>query len=239
MTERVRLIINIDHVATLRNARGGTIPDPLRAAQIVSQAGGDAITVHLREDQRHIKKQDVIDLKRYLTLPLNLEMAATEEMRAVALEVKPNFVCLVPEKRQELTTEGGLNVASRTAQLKNYIAPIIEAGISVSCFIEPDINQIESAREIGANIVELQTGHYCTLWEKFAANPHESLLETEYHDTIDAFHKAALHAHNMGLCVHAGHGLNYKTVRFNLIYIWLNKTRNRNACFNNRSNVIF
>ena len=159
----LRLGVNIDHVATIRNARGGYHPDPLRAAHLAVAAGADGITAHLREDRRHISDDDIARLKRELTRPLNLEMAATDEMLAIALRHLPNACCLVPERREERTTEGGLDVRGGGARLQRIIAALKDAGIRVSLFIEPDPETIAASAEIGADIVELHTGRYCEL----------------------------------------------------------------------------
>lgn len=191
---KLRLGINIDHVATLRNARDGAHPDPVRAAQLAKQAGADGITAHLREDRRHIRDADMPALKA-VGLPLNFEMAATDEMRAIALAVMPHAVCLVPEKREEKTTEGGLDVASQPERLKAYIEPLAKAGIRVSLFIDADEKQVRAAAAIGAPVIELHTGHYAHTGEGLGA--------------IEA---AAQLADALGLEVHAGHGLTYENV---------------------------
>ena len=152
--DEIRLGVNIDHVATLRNARGTNYPDPLSAAKIVKEAGGDGITAHLREDRRHIVDQDIIKLKKQNILPLNLEMAVTDEMQKIALDVLPNAVCLVPEKREERTTEGGLNVFKKISSLRSFIEPMKQKDIRVSLFIEPSEKQIDAAKSIGADIID-------------------------------------------------------------------------------------
>ena len=157
----LRLGVNIDHVATLRNARGGALPDPVRAALVAQKAGADGITAHLREDRRHIRDADIDALMDALSIPLNFEMAATDEMQTIALRHKPHAVCLVPEKREERTTEGGLNVAQDENKLAHFIAPLREAGSRVSIFIAADKKQIDSAHRIGAEVIELHTGAYC------------------------------------------------------------------------------
>jgi pyridoxine 5-phosphate synthase len=200
MSGRLRLGVNIDHVATLRNARGGTYPDTLRAARLAAKAGADGITVHLREDRRHIRDEDVERLARGLDIPLNLEMAATDEMGAIALAVCPHAVCLVPEKRQELTTEGGLDVASATGTLTPFVAALGEAGIRVSLFVDPEQQQVEAARAVGAPAVELHTGAYC---DASGARQAEELARLA---------EAARSAAALGLEVHAGHGLTFDTV---------------------------
>jgi pyridoxine 5-phosphate synthase len=200
----LRLGVNIDHVATLRNARGGALPDPVRAALVAQEAGADGITAHLREDRRHIRDADIDALMDALSIPLNFEMAATEEMQAIALRHKPNAVCLVPEKREERTTEGGLNVAQYENKLAHFIAPLREAGSRVSIFIAADKKQIESAHRIGAEVIELHTGAYC---DAFA----EGDLETRGRE-LAAMTEMAAYAHDLGLEVHAGHGLTYEDV---------------------------
>jgi len=201
----LRLGVNIDHVATLRNARGGLHPDPLRAAHLAIEGGADGITAHLREDRRHISDTDITRLKNELTRPLNLEMAATDEMLQIALRHVPNACCLVPERREERTTEGGLDVRGAIKTLKPLIAKLRDAGIRVSLFIEPDLKTIEAAAAVGADIVELHTGRYCNL-----ALEHDAVgvaKELERHAA------AARAAASAGLEVHAGHGLTYNTVK--------------------------
>jgi pyridoxine 5-phosphate synthase len=200
----LRLGINIDHVATIRNARGGRHPDPLRAAHLAVEAGADGITAHLREDRRHISDEDITRLKNGLTQPLNLEMAATDEMLSIAVRHTPNACCLVPERREERTTEGGLNVTGGGERLKRIIGNLKQGGIRVSLFIEPDLAAVDAAAKIGADIVELHTGAYCekALEENAAAVAHE----------LDRIARAAAHAEQAGLEVHAGHGLTFDTV---------------------------
>ena len=193
----LRLGINIDHVATLRNARGGAHPDVLRAAIAAQEAGANGLTVHLREDRRHIRDGDVFSLKEHCTLPMNLEMAATSEMQAIALKVMPNAVCLVPENRAELTTEGGLNVVAQQEKLAQFVKPLRDAGIRISLFVDPDFSQLQAAKACAADIVELHTGAY-------AEGKQGELLRLQ---------QAATHAATMGLEVHAGHGLTYNNVR--------------------------
>jgi pyridoxine 5-phosphate synthase len=202
---RLRLGVNIDHVATVRNARGSAYPDPLRAAQTAEEAGADGITAHLREDRRHISDADIDALMEGLALPLNLEMAATPEMQAIALRHKPHAVCLVPENRLERTTEGGLDVAVDDNRLAQFIAPLREAGCRVSMFIGHDPRQIRASARIGAAVVELHTGAYCDLHA-------EGRLE-ERDAELEALREAAALAHSLGLEVHAGHGLTYETVQ--------------------------
>ena len=200
----LRLGVNIDHVATIRNARGGRHPDPLRAAHLAVEAGADGITAHLREDRRHISDSDIARLKSELTRPLNLEMAATAEMVAIATRHVPNACCLVPERREERTTEGGLDVAGQRRQLAPVIADLRDAGIRVSLFIEPDIRAIEAAAALGADIVELHTGRYCD----FAADDNAKAAAAE----VARLAKGAADAAALGLEVHAGHGLTFNTV---------------------------
>lgn len=200
----LRLGVNIDHVATIRNARGGAHPDPLRAAQLAVEAGADGITAHLREDRRHISDADIALLKERLTRPLNLEMAVTDEMRGIALKHKPNACCLVPERRAELTTEGGLNVAAQTGSLIPFVQSLRDAKIRVSLFIDPSPEQVEAASAVGADIVELHTGRYC----EASLAGHSRERERE----LDRIKQAAMQAHALGLEVHAGHGLTFDTV---------------------------
>lgn len=201
----LRLGVNIDHVATVRNARGGDYPDPLRAAKLAEEAGADGITAHLREDRRHISDADIDGLMEVLSVPLNFEMAATPEMRKIALRHKPHAVCIVPEKREERTTEGGLEVAREENKLAHYIAPLREAGCRVSIFIAADQRQIEAAHRIGAEVIELHTGAYCDAHAE--GRMEEAATELESLREMSAF------AHSLGLEVHAGHGLNYETVQ--------------------------
>jgi pyridoxine 5-phosphate synthase len=200
----LRLGVNIDHVATIRNARGGRHPDPLRAAHLAVEAGADGITAHLREDRRHISDADIARLKAELTRPLNLEMAATEEMLGIALKHVPNACCLVPEKREERTTEGGLDVVAHQNHLRPTIDALRSAGIRVSLFIEPDAAAIETSARLGADIVELHTGAYC---EKALENDAASLARE-----LKRLEQAARLAADAGLEVHAGHGLTFNTV---------------------------
>lgn len=201
----LRLGVNIDHVATVRNARGGRTPDPVRAALLAQDAGADGITAHLREDRRHIMDDDIEALMSQLTVPLNFEMAATDEMQAIALRHKPHAVCIVPEKREERTTEGGLDVARSENKLAHYIAPLRDAGCRVSIFIAADQKQIEAAHRIGAEVIELHTGAYCDAHADgdFAGRDRE----------LAALREMSAFAHALGLEVHAGHGLTYDTVK--------------------------
>ena len=199
-----RLGVNIDHVATLRNARGGVYPDPLRAALMAEAAGADGITAHLREDRRHIRDADIDALMGALSTPLNFEMAATEEMQAIALRHKPHAVCLVPEKREERTTEGGLDVAADLDRLSDFIAPLAEAGCRVSLFVAADERQLQASAQAGASVVELHTGVYCDF---HAAGNHPAAEEE-----LLRIARSARFAAELGLEVHAGHGLSYETV---------------------------
>jgi pyridoxine 5-phosphate synthase len=197
----LRLGINIDHVATIRNARGGHHPDPVRAAVLAMQAGADGITAHLREDRRHIRDADMLRLKNEVALPLNFEMAATDEMMRIALEIMPHAVCLVPEKRTEVTTEGGLDAAGLKASLGPYIARLNKAGIRVSLFIDADERQVQAAAALEAPVVELHTGRYCE------HSGSEQVAE------LTRLKKAAALAQKLGIECHAGHGLNFDTVK--------------------------
>ena len=199
----LRLGVNIDHVATIRNARGGTLPDPIRAALLAEAAGADGITAHLREDRRHIRDGDIDRLMEALRIPLNFEMAATAEMQAIALRHRPHAVCIVPERREERTTEGGLDVAGDQNRLGDFIAPLREAGSRVSLFIGHDPRQIEASARIGAAVVELHTGAYCDHLAE--GNPEAAAAE------LAGLRAGAAHAHALGLEVHAGHGLDFDT----------------------------
>ncbi|WP_394155351.1 pyridoxine 5'-phosphate synthase [Loktanella salsilacus] len=204
MTEKLRLGVNIDHVATVRNARGGDNPDPVRAALMAQDAGADGITAHLREDRRHIRDDDMAGLKAALRVPLNFEMAATAEMQRIALATQPHAVCLVPEKREERTTEGGLDVARQANVLADYIAPLRDAGCRVSLFIAADRNQVEAAHRIGAPVIELHAGAYADAWAegRWVDRDRELARLT----------KAAAYGHSLGLEIHVGHGLTYDSV---------------------------
>ena len=197
---KLRLGVNIDHVATIRNARGGRHPDPIRAARLAEQAGADGITAHLREDRRHISDDDIDRLAHELTVPLNLEMAATDQMLAIALEHKPHAACLVPERRAELTTEGGLDIAGAASRLAPFVARLSQAGIRVSLFIDPEPKQLEAAKAVGAPVIELHTGAYCD------AEGAQRALE------LKRIIEAAALAEALGLECHAGHGLGFETV---------------------------
>jgi pyridoxine 5-phosphate synthase len=193
--------VNVDHVATLRQARGGSEPDPVSAAAIAELAGADGITVHLREDRRHIQDRDVMILRRTVQTHLNLEMAATDEMIAIAMKVVPDFVTLVPEKRQELTTEGGLDVVNQGQRLAARIELLHQAGIKVSLFVDPDLEQLKSCARVKADLIEIHTGAYCE-----AIGTAKSAELTKLEEAIKAGRK-------LGLGVNAGHGLNYHNIR--------------------------
>jgi pyridoxine 5-phosphate synthase len=204
MTDRLRLGVNIDHVATLRNARGGALPDPVRAARVAETAGADGITAHLREDRRHIRDADIAAIMEAITIPLNFEMAATDEMQGIALAHGPHAACIVPERREERTTEGGLEVAADQNRLASFIAPLSDAGMRVSLFIAADPTQIVAAARIGAPVVELHTGAYC---DHHADGDFEA-RDQELARLVDGAKRAA----DLGLEVHMGHGLTYDTV---------------------------
>ncbi len=201
----MRLGVNIDHVATVREARKTFEPSPLFAALLAESAGADQITMHLREDRRHVKDEDLELIKRAIKVPLNLEMAPTKEMKEIALRVRPNRITLVPERRQEITTEGGLDVLSLKENLKDFIKPFKEVGIEVSLFVEPDLKVIEVSKEVGADAIEIHTGRYANLYneKKFK----------EAYEEIQRIKKASLKAKELGLRVYAGHGLNYQNVK--------------------------
>ena len=198
---RLRLGVNIDHVATVRNARGGDNPDPVRAAILAQEAGADGITAHLREDRRHISDDDIERLTRALSIPLNLEMAATDEMAAIALKAKPHAACIVPEKREERTTEGGIDCITQFDRLKPIVAALSNAGIRVSMFIEPDRKQIDAAHNLGAPVVELHTGAYANA----GGEARDRILKH--------IHNGAEFGADLGLEIHAGHGLTYDNVK--------------------------
>ncbi|MCS3902622.1 pyridoxine 5-phosphate synthase [Methylohalomonas lacus] len=198
----MKLGVNIDHVATLRQARGTTYPRPLEAALLAQQAGADSITVHLREDRRHIQDQDVVELRQILAIPLNLEMAVTDEMLGLAESEQPDYCCLVPEKREELTTEGGLDVAGQLPRITAACERLAVAGIRVSLFIDADPVQIEAAIQSGAPMIEIHTGHYAD-----ARNAATMAAE------LERIRVAVSDAHRAGLQVNAGHGLNYDNVQ--------------------------
>lgn len=199
--KKLRLGFNVDHVATVRNARGGAHPDPVEAARRALAAGADGITAHLREDRRHIRDADMRRLRHDVPAPLNFEMAATAEMAAIALDIRPHACCLVPEKRTEVTTEGGLDVIGQKPALKPYVAKLAAAGIRVSLFVDPDPAQLDAAVAVGAPVVELHTGAYAHAegTPAFAAE-------------LERLRTAAAHAARIGLECHAGHGLNYANV---------------------------
>jgi len=199
--KKLRLGFNVDHVATLRNARGGTHPDPIDAARVALGAGADGITAHLREDRRHIRDADMRRLRDGISAPLNFEMAATAEMLKIALDIRPHASCLVPEKRTEVTTEGGLDVIGASAALKPYIAKLSKAGIRVSLFVDPEPAQLDAALAVGAPVVELHTGAYA-----------HAEGTPRFAPELDRLKRAAAHAARIGLECHAGHGLNFSNV---------------------------
>jgi pyridoxine 5-phosphate synthase len=198
---KLRFGVNIDHVATIRNARGGKFPDPVRAAKLAAQAGADGITAHLREDRRHISDDDIARLSHELSIPLNLEMAATDEMLAIALRHKPHAVCIVPEKREERTTEGGIDAAGQHNRLAPLVAKLGGANIRVSLFVEANKRQFDAAKHLGAPVVEIHTGAYCDA----------EGAEREKH--LNAIREGATYGASLGLEIHAGHGLGYDTVK--------------------------
>lgn len=198
----MKLLINVDHIATLRNARGETQPDPVTAALIAEQAGIDGIVVHLREDRRHINERDVRLLRELITTKLDLEMAATEEIIKIACDIGPELATLVPEKRQELTTEGGLNVIDNISSLKDAISELHNNDVAVSLFIEPDLKQIDAAAEIESDFIEIHTGVFAN-----------AISEEEQFDELDRIRIAIKHAKKLGLGVNAGHGLDYKNIK--------------------------
>jgi pyridoxine 5-phosphate synthase len=200
MSIDLRLGVNIDHVATIRNARGGAHPDPLRAAQIAAAAGADGITAHLREDRRHISDRDIAQLRAEIDLPLNFEMAATDEMLAIAINAKPHAACIVPEKREERTTEGGLDAAGGHNHLKRFVSELGNAGIRVSLFIEASKKQLDAAASLGAPVVEIHTGAYCDAVGEQRAYKLARITE------------AVKYGAELGLEIHAGHGLAFDTV---------------------------
>jgi pyridoxine 5-phosphate synthase len=200
MSNILRLGVNIDHVATIRNARGGPHPAPLKAAHLVAKAGADGITAHLREDRRHMTDADIASLTAEINLPLNLEMAATDEMLKIALKHLPHAACIVPEKRQERTTEGGLDVVSGQKYFMPIIRSLIDSGIRVSLFVEPEMQQIDAAKSLGASVVEIHTGAYCNA---------SGILRAQ---ELIRIKKAAIYAANLNIEVHAGHGLGFDTV---------------------------
>ena len=201
MSEHLRLGVNIDHVATIRNARGGKHPDPVRAAVLAAEAGADGITAHLREDRRHISDADIERLRAEISLPLNLEMAATDEMLNIALRHRPFAACIVPEKREERTTEGGLDAVGGHNHLARFVRDLAEANIRVSLFVEPDPAQVEAAAKLGAPVIELHVGAYC-----------DAPADPEREEHLLKIQSAAAQAEELGLECHAGHGLSYETV---------------------------
>ena len=201
MSNKLRLGVNIDHVATIRNARGGGHPDPVRAARMAAEAGADGITAHLREDRRHISDHDIERLTAEIDLPLNLEMAATEEMLAIALRHRPHAACLVPEKRREVTTEGGLDLVGGHDHLLPYVSRLSEAGIRVSCFIDPDLDQVAAAKALGAPVIELHTGRFC-----------DAETASERDAELARLRAAAATAERLGVECHAGHGITFDSV---------------------------
>lgn len=200
MTKK-RLGVNIDHVATIRNARGEGYPDPLKAALIAEKSGANSVTIHLREDRRHIVDSDLIKIKKKLKIPLNLEIAPTNEMLKIALKHKPNFVCIVPEKRSEITTEGGLNLNKNRSFINRMIKKLKKRKIRVSLFIEPNYSDVIKSKKLGADCVELHTGEYCNF---FNSKNRSKIIYSK-------IKKASILANKKGLEVHAGHGLTYKT----------------------------
>ena len=201
--KKKRLGVNIDHIATIRNARGENYPDPLKAALMAEKSGADSITIHLREDRRHIRDYDLKNIKRKLTIPLNLEIAPTKEMLNIAITNKPNFVCIVPEKRREITTEGGLNLKKNVKFLKRMISLLIKNRIRVSLFINPNLSDVLSAFLFGAKCIELHTGSFCNSFNK-----KDSQLVKSY---LSEIKQCASYAKSFGLEVHAGHGLTYES----------------------------
>ena len=201
--KRIRLGVNIDHVATVRNARGENYPSPLRASKIAENSGADSVTIHLREDRRHILDNDLKIIKKNLNIPLNLEIAATKEMINIALKRKPNFVCIVPEKRKEITTEGGLNLDYKTTYIKKAINKLKEKKIRVSLFVEPSIADIRKSKLLKADCVEIHTGRFCDL-----VNKNKNTIKE-----LNKIKKAVNLGNDVGLEVHAGHGLTFKSAK--------------------------
>ena len=200
---KIRLGVNIDHVATVRNARGELYPSPLRAALLAQKNGADSITIHLREDRRHINEKDLKQIRSKLKIPLNLEIAATNEMLKIALKSKPPFICIVPEKRQEITTEGGLNLKFKRNFLKKIITKLKKNKLRVSLFIEPRLEDIKDAKILNADCVEIHTGKFCNLVNK----------DKNYINELKRIKSAVLLGNKLGLEVHAGHGLTYKSAK--------------------------
>lgn len=201
--QKIRLGVNIDHVATIRNARGGTHPDPVKAAILAQKSGADGITVHLREDRRHIRDEDLVHLRKSIKLPINLEMAATDEMLEIALNTRPNAVCIVPEKRREVTTEGGLDVIKNSEILREMIKKLHAKKIRVSLFVDANAAQIHESAALGADIIEIHTGEFCNLFD----------AKKNYADEFKKIKTCAELAQELGLECHAGHGLNYQTAK--------------------------
>ena len=202
MQKKIKLGVNIDHIATLRNARNENFPDIITVSKILHKIKVDSITVHLREDRRHIRDKDVEDLRKLNLLPLNFEMAATNEMREICLKILPSACCIVPERREELTTEGGLDVKNQMNYLNDFLPNLIESGVKVSLFVDPDISQIQAAKDLGVYAVELHTGKYANL---FSVGKSDNELQK--------IKEAALFCSKLGLECHAGHGLNYDNVK--------------------------
>ena len=200
---KIKLGVNIDHVGTVRNARGELYPSPLRAALLAQKSGADSITIHLREDRRHIKDQDLKEIVKKLKIPLNLEIAATKEMLKIAIKSKPEFICIVPEKRQEITTEGGLNLNFNKTFLKKLIYKLRNNKSRVSLFIEPNIEDIKTSKSLNADCVEIHTGKFCNLINK----------NKNYKKELEKIKKAVYVGNKLGLEIHAGHGLNYKSAK--------------------------
>ena len=200
---KIKLGVNIDHVGTVRNARGEIYPSPLRAALLAQKSGADSITIHLREDRRHIKDQDLKEIVKKLKIPLNLEIAATKEMLKIAIKSKPEFICIVPEKRQEITTEGGLNLNFNKTFLKKLIYKLRNNRSRVSLFIEPNIEDIKTSKSLNADCVEIHTGKFCNLINK----------NKNYKKELEKIKKAVYVGNKLGLEIHAGHGLNYKSAK--------------------------
>ena len=198
---KIRLGVNIDHIATIRNARGGSHPDPIDGAILAQKSGADGITIHLREDRRHIRDEDLLRLKKHIKLPINLEMAGTEEMLKIAIKTKPHAVCIVPEKRQEITTEGGLDLIKNQQNLAKIIKKIRQHKIRVSLFIDADFKQIDIAKKLQADIIEIHTGEFC------------NLVGVEQNREFQKIKKCVEYASGLGLECHAGHGLNYQTAK--------------------------
>ena len=201
--KKKRLGVNIDHVATIRNARGEDYPNPLKAALIAQKSGADSITIHLREDRRHIRNIDLKNISKKIKIPLNLEIAATDEMTRYALKYKPDFVCIVPEKRQEVTTEGGLNIKKKKKDLYKIIKKLKTKKIKVSLFVEPKISTINLVKEVGANSVELHTGRFCYLYKR----------KKNFSKALSNIKDASAYAKKLDLSVHAGHGLTYESTK--------------------------